>query len=194
MRVSFLIGALALLGCAPSASSGSDTTAIAVANMKPAVPPPAAAPSPSDTSPALRLVGEYVRRDAAGERLQNSTWFNGVLTEIDEDPGYDSFTAIRSYQILPGDSNGDTTRVSVRYAVVGSMQQISDGERTTGIKVVPHDTTEVVVFPVVHTAKGLKIVSPQIDQHVSAAAILANTSLPPLDAGSRTRLRGVGGA
>lgn len=40
MRVSFLIGALVLLGCAPSASSGSDTTAIAVTKRKPAVSPP----------------------------------------------------------------------------------------------------------------------------------------------------------
>lgn len=135
-----------------------------------------------------------MRRDATGERLASSEWFNSVLSEVDEDPGYDSFTAIRSYRVKPAGVVGDTTRVRAQYAVVGTMRQVVDGDRTTGLSLTPRETTEVVVFPVVRSSTGLKIVSPQIDQHVLAAEILTRRSLPPLDAPTRARLAAAKGS
>jgi hypothetical protein len=193
MRNRFLLASTILVAACGSADTAkTDTARASVPAVQPTtVASGSAASVMRDTSAAVRLVEEYVRRDATGERLANSEWFNSVLSEVDEDAGYDSFTAIRSYRVEPAGMIGDTTRVRAQYSVVGTMRQVIEGDRTTGMGLTPHDTSEVVIFPVVRTSGGLKIVSPQIDQHVLAGEILSRKSLPPLDAATRTRLAAI---
>jgi hypothetical protein len=138
-----------------------------------------------DTTAAYRLVSEYVHRDAAGERLRSTPWFDTVIVRADEEPGYDSFTAIRSYALSPADPHGDTTGVLVKYSIIGLVEQKIEGDSTAGMLIVPRDTTEVVFYPVVQTARGWKIVSPQVDPRVLPSAILTSTSLPPLSEADR---------
>ena len=159
-----------------AAAGGSRTTDTAVISA-----PRLGASGSNESADALRLVQEYARRDAAGERLRTSDWFNDAITEPDQEPGYDSFTAIRSYTVTPAARVGDTVKISVVYDVIGSMQQVVDHDTTTGFRLDRHDTTETVIFPVVRSPSGRpKIVSPQIDQHVLAATILAKQTLPPI--------------
>ena len=176
---------VALVGC-----GNPDRSATPTAKAAPAVAsaPIAAAGSVAPASAPESLVTEFVRRDAAGERLRESPWFDSVVTEADQEGGYDSFTAINRFQIGAGTVAGDTVKVPVQYVLLGAMQQVIDGERTAGMHLVPHDSTENVVFAVVRQGGKWKIVTPEIDQHVLASAILGNTTLPTLSADDRRRL------
>lgn len=143
-----------------------------------------------DSVEAMRLVEEYARRDAAGERLSSSDWFKNAIVEPDHEPGYDSFTAIKQYEVKAGRRVADTLQVPVIYHVVGAVEQTLGRNKAVGLKLVAHDTTESVMFPVVRSPDGkMRIVSPQIDQHVLAAAILSNQRLSVTSASDRQLLK-----
>lgn len=178
----FLNFIVAVVGCSSPDRSATPTAKPATVAEK---APSAGAGSVASVSVPESLVKEFVRRDAAGERLRASPWFDSVVTEADEEGGYDSFTAIKQYQVGVA---GDTVKVLVQYVILGAMQQVVDGEKTTGMRLIPNDSIANEVFSVVRQGGQWKIVTPEIDQHVLASAILTNTTLPVLSAEDRQRL------
>jgi len=97
----FLSVLVVLVGCGTP-----DRSATPTAKAVPAVTsaPIAAAGSVASASAPESLVTEFVKRDAAGERLRESPWFDSVVTEADQEGGYDSFTAIKRFQVGAGTS------------------------------------------------------------------------------------------
>lgn len=129
-----------------------------------------------DTLTSVRLVKEYVQRDAHGERLQTNPWFlNAVIWE--DEPAFDSYTLITSYEITPIRADSSTARVEVVFRRAGYV-------RTTGDSTVafhPDAAREVQVFTVALTFNGWRIVAPQLDQHVSVEAALDRSPLSSSD-------------
>lgn len=138
---------------------------------------------------ARLLIEEYIRRDGDGERLRSSAWFDSVLVAPEREPGYDSFTAIASYEVESVAVVADTALVEVRYATIGSVVQRVERDQTTGLVLNANPARESVVFRVVATPNGLRIDSPQIDQHVLARSILASSNLPPFSEADRRALQ-----
>ncbi len=150
----------------------------AAACGEPRRPPPAAdsAPGALDQKEPVRLVREYVTRDANGERLTTNPWFLNVVTWEDE-PGYDRYTVIRGYTVRPLRADSSTGRVEVRYDRLGYVQ-------TTGRTTVAFEAAEgpeLRVFTVALTDNGWRIVAPQIDQHVLVEPALRHSPFSPED-------------
>jgi hypothetical protein len=106
----------------------------------------------------LGLVREYVRRDAGGERMGPSPWFGSVVVWPD-DPGYDSHTVIRKYEVeRPATMGGSPVKIMVRYEVIGWI--MSSG-------FLPQEKNEEFEFVVIRTEEGVWLIqSPQIEQHI----------------------------
>jgi hypothetical protein len=161
------------------------TRAIAVATMmllgackvarRPAQSQPAV--TLSDTTP-VRLVREYVTRDADGQRIRANPWFFNVVI-WPEDPGWDSYAVIRNSGVDPIRADSSTARVSVTYEVVGHVETTG---RTTA-RFVPDSSTERFVFTVALTDNGWRIVAPQIDPHLLPGAALSYSPLSQVDRG-----------
>ncbi|MGH7645492.1 MAG: hypothetical protein ACREMR_07885 [Gemmatimonadales bacterium] len=157
--------------------------AMAAGCSEPRRPPVAAAQAPSDLDQAepIRLVREYVTRDANGERLTTNPWFLNVVIWEDE-PGYDRYTLIKGYEVRSIRADSSTARVEVGYERLGYVQ-------TTGRNTVAFQSAqglEVRVFTVALTDNGWRIVAPQLDQHVLVEPALRHS---PFTAEDRTRLQ-----
>jgi hypothetical protein len=125
----------------------------------------------------LSLVREYVKRDAAGERLTESPWFQAVVSWPFE-PGYDSYTVIRAYTVeKPAHIAGSPARITVRYDVVGWM--VHDGQQMAFLE---QELEEALEFVVERTEAGWRIAAPQMGQRVLAEIVAADSDLPPEDA------------
>jgi hypothetical protein len=125
----------------------------------------------------VSVVRQYVKRDANGERLGTNPWFESVVT-WPQDPGYDSHTVIRSFQVEPPPTiAGSPATIMVKYEVIGWI--VSSG-------FLPQEKLEAFPFVVVRTDEGWLIQSPQIDQHILPEAAAAMKFLTPEDA---TRIR-----
>src|SRR6266704_2966850 len=111
----------------------------------------------SDLAP-IRLVREYVSRDANGERIRRNTWFFNVVT-WSEEPGWDSYIVVRGFQISPVRADSSTARVTVTYRVAGYVR--TTGRTTAAF--VDDTATETRIFTVALTDNGWRIVAPQID-------------------------------
>ncbi len=68
----------------------------------------------------IGLVQEYLRRDARGERLRASVWFQE--TELwDESPGYDENSVITAYALETTRSDSVRAEVGIAYFRVGTV-------------------------------------------------------------------------
>ena len=132
----------------------------------------------------VRLVREYVERDARGDRLETNAWFDSVVT-WPQDPGYDSYAVITRFGLSVLGEARDTTRVEVQYDVAGIMK--AGGPADT--RFAPRQRTEVDTFVVERAPDGWRISSPQIHQHVLAAAALQRSALGKEDRDRLTELR-----
>ena len=131
----------------------------------------------------LGLVREYVKRDAAGERLGSNSWFFDAVTwEIE--PGYESYTVIRGYTVdRPKAIEGSPARITVRYDVIGWIAPV--GAEWVFMEQVGE---EVFEFKVLRTDTGWRIDAPQIDQHVLAEVAASRPSRAPEDAARMRQL------
>lgn len=132
--------------------------------------------------PAVRLVAEYVRRDAEGERLTTDPWLDSAIVEPEREPGYDSFTVIESCSARFLRATARAAAVEVRYHVIGRSRAVQLSSGTIGFRIPPADTVETATFKVVLTKIGWRIAGPQIEQHVTPAGLLAHSAaviLPP---------------
>jgi hypothetical protein len=120
------------------------------------------APAKSD---ALRLVEEYLRRDARGEFRHPSEWLSEVTNF--ETLGYDAITVISSHEILAEEARGDTTRITVQYHVRSGIQSGPDGPIWTLT-----DSMELQTFVVVRTDEGIRLAGPPLNPHMSTNAVL----------------------
>jgi hypothetical protein len=112
------------------------------------------------------LMREYARRDAAGERLATSSWFSDVA-EWQDEPGWDAYTVIRSYDIAPATIMGDSASVRITYRRAGEMESGAQA-----LEFVPDTGTESVLFALHRSDGSWKITAPQINQHVLIERVL----------------------
>lgn len=125
----------------------------------------------------LGLVRQYVKRDAQGERLGPSPWFEEVVT-WPMDPAYDSYTVIRRYEVeKPATIVGSPAKITVRYDRMGWIET-QEGQPVF----LEQPRVEVFTFIVLLGDGGWRISAPQIDQHVLGEVVAANDSLTPEDA------------
>ncbi len=126
-----------------------------------------------DTTPAIALVLEFVTRDARGERLKmgRDSWFVAA-TDSAFMEGYDSFTAIEHYRVDSAWPSVDTIFVRVTYEVAGRIHQKLEDGAVREFRFASEPRVEAVTFPVVLGSHGLKIVPPDIDQHVLVTELL----------------------
>jgi hypothetical protein len=120
------------------------------------------APAKSD---ALRLVEEYLRRDARGEFRQPSQWLAEVTTF--ESPGYEAITVVSDYDIVTEETKGDTSRITVQYDVVAGMSSGPDGPVWLFA-----DSVEMQTFVVVTSEKEVRLVGPPLHPHIGSRAVL----------------------
>jgi hypothetical protein len=121
------------------------------------------------------LVKEYVKRDANGERLQAEPWFQQVVT-WPEEPGYDSYTVIRSYSVERPTIQGSPAKILVRYDVIGWVQW-QDGEQVF----LDQEMSQAITFVVVRDDNGWRIDGPQFGQRVLAEIAAACQALSAED-------------
>lgn len=131
---------------------------------------------PVDSTPPMRLVREYVERDARGERLRSNPWFlNAVIWE--DEPAFDSYTLITGYQLRALHADSSTGRVEVAYTRAGYVRITGD----SSVSFEPDPAREVQVFTVALTFNGWRIVAPQLDQHVLVDPALNQSPFSPAD-------------
>jgi hypothetical protein len=124
----------------------------------------------------VSLVRQYVKRDANGERLQADPWFQQVVT-WSEEPGYDSYTVIRSYSVEPPPTiQGSPAEILVRYDVIGWVQW-QDGEQVF----LDQEMSQAITFVVVRDDNGWRIDEPQFGQRVLAEVAAASQALSAED-------------
>ena len=143
----------------------------------------------SARSPAYNVVAQYVFRDARGDRLQSAPWLDSTIKEPDHEPGYDSFTVIADCTLRSRSIHADSVIIDVTYNVIGRSKAFTDAAGAGRFIIVPVDTVETVAFPVVRTAVGWRIESPQIDQHVSPIALLYHVTVKPMLMADIQRMR-----
>jgi hypothetical protein len=98
----------------------------------------------SCTSPAQKLVEEYLARDARGEFLQTNAWWNQSVMCPDCMGGPDFYTVINSYEITPKNSH----EFLVTYSILGT--QSPNGFQSDA-------KTLNTLFKVIETKDGLKL-------------------------------------
>ncbi|HEU5351646.1 MAG TPA: hypothetical protein VFU55_08615 [Terracidiphilus sp.] len=100
------------------------------------------------------------------------------------EPGWDSATVVRKFDISPASKGHRTSSVEVRYTVLGQMA----GARVTRVR--QHE--ELVTFVLAQHGDAWKIERPLIRPHVSvqaAATALRNILSDEKDPGRRKRLK-----
>lgn len=141
-------------------------------------------PQAMDTNRAgspLALVREYVDRDARGERLRSAPWFLSVVG-WPEEPAFDSYTVIATYQVGQLAPSGDSAIVPVTYQRLGWIE-------TTGrhaVRFVIGETIERYDFRLGVREGRWLIGEPRLEPHVLADTALAKA---PLSASDRDMLQ-----
>jgi hypothetical protein len=108
------------------------------------------------------LVAEYLRRDGAGDFLGPHPWQDSALTCAGHLPGWDVSAVIAGYTQGPPRTAGDTTRIPVRYQVLGDLSSDSAYQPVF----TAHRDSEDVTFIVIQTPHGVRIDGPQLNQHL----------------------------
>ena len=100
------------------------------------------------------LIKEFVERDARGEFMESSGWFDGAVTCPGHEPGPDAATIVQGHQLRLVDAGMDSTIVEVTWRRVGYTGN-------TGVA----PGTDVDSLLAVRTRFGWRIVSPALDPH-----------------------------
>lgn len=105
------------------------------------------------------VVAAYVEADGEGLALEGDTSSEVLKYAIwKETPGWDSYTVIKSYDIVEVGRTGDKASVQITYHVVGEV---------SGPEFTAKTATEKVTFGVVKKNGKWKIAGPQIGPHVT---------------------------
>jgi hypothetical protein len=130
----------------------------------------------ADSTP-LALVEEYLRRDARGEFTRASEWlFEVALYALNY--AWEAATVISSYEILATEATGNTTRIAVRYDVIGGFVSAGpDGVPMWSLT----DSVELQTFVVVRTERGFRLAGPALNPHMSARTVLEGGHRPDLE-------------
>jgi hypothetical protein len=120
-------------------------------------------------SAALALVEEFLRRDARGEFTRVSEWLDEHL--IYGGYGGDMMSVVSGYEIVAAETRCDTTRVTVRYDVIGGCCNRNPPEYKPEF-FLAEDTVHVGTFTVVITEEGPRLTGDVVHPHVSGRAVL----------------------
>ena len=104
------------------------------------------------------LIAEFVARDARGEFLSASPWFNAAVTCPGHEPGPDVATQVQGHQLRVLARGRDSVRAEVTWERTGYVG--ADHGHATGVE---HDTLLAI-----RTEFGWRIVSPALNPHVPA--------------------------
>jgi hypothetical protein len=114
------------------------------------------------------VVQDYCKLDQAGARLSSQDPNNQkifALVSWLEEPGWDSVVVIKSCEIFPSKWGQPTSRVALRYVLLGEMT----GTNITAYR--PHD--EFVTFVLDKSGDTWKIKRPLIPPHISVETAIA---------------------
>ncbi len=137
-------------------------------------------------SPAA-VVSEYCALDAKGARLSSQNPFLDTIFSLvtwPDEPGWDSVRVIRQFAILGSHSRPTSATVTVRYAVLGQLNDLAFSRSSTG--------HQVVTFLLVKSGNEWKIQRPMIEPHIfveAARASLRSLLVDEKDAQRRGRIR-----
>jgi hypothetical protein len=118
----------------------------------------------------IALAQEFVARDARGEFLQSTTWFNGATNCPGHEPGPDALRIVQGFRIAFDTVVGDTIRARVTYRVLGTL--------AGGNHIQPDSGTEVRVLKLTKGPVGWRIESPALDQHLTLDVVVTLRWLP----------------
>lgn len=105
----------------------------------------------------IRLVREFVERDARGEFTRSSNWFDGAVDCPGHEAAPDQATMARAHQIRVFARGRDSVRAEVRWQRIGYFGHGGDA-------VAPG--VEVDTLTVLRTPYGWRIASPALNPHM----------------------------
>ena len=112
------------------------------------------------------LLAEFLRRDSAGEFTSTNSWAAAAALCPGHEAGWDTYSIVTGYELLPLRSTADTIRYQVIYHVYAEAvdDSLHDIHRV--------QKPEADTFAVVRTPYGWRLALPDIPPHVSPAATL----------------------
>lgn len=131
-------------------------------------------PRPEVDSLPIRLLRQYLGRDAQGERLGGDLWWDRLVI-WQEEPGWDGYAVIAGYHVEAIHRDSSTARFRVIYDVVGSIDAANQ------VRYVRNHRKQTVAFTLVLTDNGWRIAAPQIEPHVLASKVPRSTHLSSAD-------------
>ena len=126
------------------------------------------AKSPRKSATPSDVVRQYCELDMEGARLSSQNPHVAKVFSLvtwSEEPGWDSATVIRGFEVVGVRAGRQTSAVTVRYEVLGEMSGVS----VATSRRIP----ELVTFVVRRSETGWKIDRPLIRPHISADAAIA---------------------
>jgi hypothetical protein len=117
---------------------------------------------------AQALLDDYLAHDAAGEFVEQSAWFDGAQLCPGHVPGWDESVLIRGYEVHAVVQDSTRFTAKVVYDRLGFITQNS----ASSILFEPQPARDTVMFELVRTKSGWRIVGPQLQPRVKVAAAL----------------------
>jgi len=112
------------------------------------------------------LITEFLRRDTTGDFTSSNAWDAGAHTCPGREAGWDTYTIVTGYRLVPLRSGTDTSQYQVTYQVYAEAVDDSLHEMRRA------QAPEVDTFVVVRTPYGWRIDSPLIPPHISPPTTL----------------------
>ena len=112
------------------------------------------------------LLAEFLRRDTAGDFTSSNSWAAAAAICPGHEAGWDTYTIVTGYELLPLPGTADTMKYEITYhvyaeAVDDSLHELKRIQRP-----------EVDTVAVIRTPFGWRIDSPDIPPHISPSATL----------------------
>lgn len=139
----------------------------------------------------VRLVREYLERDASGQFLRPSEWLAGAIACPGRRPGWDEATLIGNYRMKSIQPGEDTMKAAVESTILRTISQDSHGPILVGTRA--GERVAVDTFVVVRTPFGWRIAAPVRRPFLYAQGALAHLQFRDADRALLDSLAGRGG-
>jgi hypothetical protein len=136
-------------------------------------------PEPGD------LIGEFLRKDAAGAFLESNPWFDGATDCPGHEPGPDTYTMVAGYVTSPITTADTVVRVLVTYRALGEVH----ADATDSSVFDEHVRTVIDTLTVRRTPYGWRVQSPALWLRVLADSAFAEAKYRPFHSKDAERVR-----
>ncbi len=128
------------------------------------------------------LITEFLHRDTTGDFTSSNPWDAGAHTCPGREAGWDTYTIVTGYRLVPLRSGADTSQYEVTYQVYAEAVDDSLHEMRRA------RAPQIDTFVVLRTPYGWRIDSPLIPPHISLAATLRIMQIKNRDRAALLRL------